>query len=172
MSESDECYSLVLNSQTSSTLNSSSLNAYQYYVNWNFLPTIYNRYNVRFSFTTVPDLLDGVAGVSNALLGIDFGGSQTYNEKGGKSIILGKLSQSGSYVVTNTPNMTIFANWCDNAPVTISRPTNNILTVNINDINANSTVAIQHYYLKLTFTPIKSETFLLKDLKALLINSA
>lgn len=135
-------YNLYLNSsdKISGTHNQATFN-----INWDsFLPREYNAYKVRYSFvTSAGNYKDnaGVSSFSNCRIDIDFQGrSYSYNSAtGGQSNILGFAERVPAG--PSSLNNAFSCSFNDHPPKTISRPTQNTLTVNIINIGKQANVS-------------------------------
>jgi hypothetical protein len=149
-----ETYSLIINSQNATNrISNADLTKYQYYINWSsVLPKNYQTYNVGFTLKSVNTATQITV---NALVSINFG-QTNMSDQNGPSTYLGiaypvVVQQSAvlwNYFYNSTLN--------DNQSVTISYPTNSILTVSFTNFDLTTALTMYNYVLQLTFTPVTS----------------
>lgn len=143
-------YNLYLNSSdrinTTGTHNQATFN-----INWaSFLPREYDAYKVRYSFVTSAGNYKDYASAptssfNNCRIDIDFQGrSYSYNSStGGQSNVLGYAQRLAAGPSSLSNSYTCLFN--DYPPKTISRPTQNIITVSI--INIGKQLGASNAYL-------------------------
>ena len=152
-----EEYTLILNSQstTSNLISNANLYACIYNINWqDFLPQKYQKYACKFTFQSIPATILP----ANALVGqinINFGKTNVFD---GQSMITTIGAIYPTYLSGNI--LTYNGNTNNNNEFTLTYPTNNQITVNLNTLTPATALAnIPNYNLILTFRPIE-----LKDL--------
>ena len=149
-----ETYTLLLSSQNATNRIGTNKKSLQYNINWSaVLPNSENinqKYLVRFILSSVYTN----AGFNDIYsVNIDFGGANVYDQSSSRSTYLGLtypvfISQTSNYYYS-------MAKIHDNLPVTIHRPDNNMITVNlINILTSSGTTFNYEYYLTLEFVPI------------------
>ena len=149
-----ENYSLIINSQnaTNRLTTSTPLNSNQYYINWSsVLPKRYQMYNVSFTLKSVNITTSLTV---NALVGINFGQTNLYDQSNNPSTTLGICYPVAVQQTSTTWNYFYNSTLNDNTPVTISYPSNSIITVNFTNFDLTTPVVMQHYILQLQFTPL------------------
>jgi hypothetical protein len=143
-------YTLVLNS-TNSSNRTGTAPSFSYNINWDaiFPQNLRDKkFAVSFVFSS---LVVTTPFTEVYTVNINFGTTNVYNQTPSQSAFLGVLY---SYMTSATAYFAM-ANINDNSPVTISYPTNRIITVSIGNANlASSTVNITDYILTLQFTPL------------------
>lgn len=147
-----DTYTLFLNSQnTTGIVNSANLNAYQYYINWApILQKRWQTFNLSFTLKSVSNATPQTA---NALVSINFGQSNACQNGGGTSNVIGYCYPVAYQTAGNAWQYYYNCNAGDNLPITISYPTNNIITVTFQNFDLTTPFVMLHYVLELTFTP-------------------
>ena len=155
-----ETRTLVIHSQNATNRSGSNTRNYQYYINWSsVLPSpenINQKYHVRFAFITPATTSFGEV----FTLSIDFGGSNTYDQTGSKSTVLGNVFPIQNNSATTSGTNTVFyyskATMNDNIPITMEYPNNNFITVSLVNLNTSfpTNYFTNNYMLTLEFTPI------------------
>lgn len=151
----NESYSLLLNSQNAINRDNSSgnINSYKYYINWSaVLPKKYSTFNVSFTLKSVNVTTSLTI---NSLVSVDFGQSNLYDQSNNQSKILGFAYPVAVQQASAVWNYYYISTLAENHPVTISYPTNDIITVNFRNIDLTTAFVMYHYVIQLTFTPIQ-----------------
>jgi hypothetical protein len=155
---STESYSLIINSQNAVNRDSSSgnINSYKYFINWDsVLPKKYSTFDVGFTLKSVNTATNITV---NALVGIDFGQTNLFDQTINQSRIIGITYPVPVQQTANTWNYFYSSTLNDNQPVTISYPTNQMITVSFTNFDLTTPLTMYHYVLQLTFTPHTNKT--------------
>lgn len=154
MTSNMESFSLILNSQNATNLDNSSgeIASYKYYINWDsVLPTRRQTYNVSFTLKSVNT---NVQLTANGFIDINFGQTNIMDQSNNPVTKIGicypVVIQQNAAAWNYYYNSTII----DNTPVTISYPSNKLITVLFTDFNSATAFTMYHYVLQLIFTPI------------------
>ena len=89
----------------------------------------------------------------NALVGIDFGQTNLFDQTINQSRIIGITYPVPVQQTANTWNYFYSSTLNDNQPVTISYPTNQMITISFTNFDLTTPLTMYHYVLQLTFTP-------------------
>jgi hypothetical protein len=148
-----ESYSLIINSQNTLNRDNSSgnINSYKYYINWDtVLPKKYSTFNVGFTLKSINTATNITV---NALVNINFGQSNMFDQSNNQSTCLGIAYPVPVQQTANTWNYFYNSTLNDNQPVSISYPTNQIITVTFTNFDLTTALTMYNYVLQLTFTP-------------------
>jgi hypothetical protein len=146
-----ESYQVIFNSRGSNVINAANLNAVQYNVNWGaFLPTKFKKYHCQFIFKS--ENYNGVL-TNNGFVNFNCGKvnifdglSMSYN----LGIIYPVVTSNASSYYNSTNN--------DNNDFWISYPTNNIITVVLNQFNGVTAMAnMPNYVLILNLVGVATD---------------
>jgi hypothetical protein len=149
-----ESFSLILNSQNAANRDNSSgaIASYKYYINWDaVLPTRNQTYNVSFTLKSVNT---GNQLTANALVSINFGQTNIMDQSNNQVSILGICYPVVVQQAANAWNYYYNSTLNDNTPITISYPSNSIITVTFTNFDLATAFVMYHYVLQLIFTPV------------------
>jgi hypothetical protein len=157
-----ETYSIIYsNLNTANIIDRSNLNQVKFFANWEaILPQKYSKYSVSFSFRSTINAVNTYSN-NTGQLSVDFGRNNNIDNKNTQSNLLGTIYQ---YIFGKNSGSLVYyayhqANYTDNIPVIISKPTNNFITLTFQNINKNAIteiITMSNYYVKITLTPIKN----------------
>ena len=149
---SNESYSLILNSQNAINRDGTNINSYRYFINWSaVLPKKYGSFNVSF---TLKSLNVTTNLTINALINIDFGQTNNFDQSNNQSKFIGIVTPVAVQQASAVWNYHYISTLTENQPITISYPTNNFITVLFRNFDLTTAFTMYHYVLQLTFTPI------------------
>ncbi len=149
-----ESFSLILNSQNAINRDNSSgtIASYKYYINWDaVLPTRNQTYNVSFTLKSVNTNNQLTA---NGLVSINLGQTNIMDQSNNQVSFLGICYPVVVQQNANAWNYYFNSTLNDNTPVTISYPSNRIITVSFTNIDLVTPFVMYHYVLQLIFTPV------------------
>ena len=139
----NESYSLILNSQNAINRDGTNINSYRYFINWSsVLPKKYGSFNVSFTLKSVNVTTNLTI---NALVNIDFGQSNLFDQTSNQSKFIGIVYPVAVQQASAVWNYHYISTLTENQPITISYPTNNFITFNNSFYNVSLCITINIY---------------------------
>jgi hypothetical protein len=156
-----ESYSLVLSSyDTVNLVDGSNIKQYKYFVNWDTILPIKNninsnKYLVSFNFKS--EFFNASQYSHNCIsISADFGRANVFGQNNSQTNIIGTIIPVLWTKVFAGTSYHSFYKEAENTPITINRPTNNFITITLQNIDTTDTnFTMQNYIIKFNFTPIK-----------------
>ena len=154
-----ESYSLFLNSsnaQNRQFASGSSRNDITYYVNWEFLPTEFSKYEVSYYIQSISNLAIYSAPIWAS---VRFGSTDVVSQKTSSTSIVCPLTLRTYYTKSITAPRAYFSSSAlqqDKPIIMINYPSTNYVRVQFLSLNEQLQLNMSDYMIILTFTPVKN----------------